>query len=102
MFAEAALWPGAVDGRVLEPVPHLLLGLEGAKCSFLSRGDFIAGLVPAAEHRLRGETVHICDHPQLRPNPPDNCPYVVYPVPKPPTPPSCKTLTGQTLVSIGG
>lgn len=63
MFTEAAPWPGAREGRVLEAVPHLLVGLEGAKGLFLSRGDFIAGLVPAADHRLRGEAVHICDHP---------------------------------------
>lgn len=102
MFAEATLWPGAGEGRVLVAVPHLRLGLERAKSPFLSRGDFIAGLVPAADHRLRWEAVHICDHPQLRPNPPDNCPYALYPVPKPPTPPSCKILTGQTLEWIGG
>lgn len=101
VFAEATLGPGAGEGRVLVAVPHLLLGLERAKSSFLSRGDFIAGLVPAADHRLRGEAVHICDHPQLRPNPPDNCPYALSPVPKPPTPPSCKILTGQTLECIG-
>lgn len=64
MFTEAALSPGAGEGRALEAVPHLLVGLEGAKGWLLSRGDFIAGLVPAADHRLRGEAVHICDHPR--------------------------------------
>lgn len=63
MLPEAALWPGAREGLLLEAVPHLLVGLEGAKGLFLSRGDFIAGPVPAADHRLRGEAVHICDHP---------------------------------------
>lgn len=64
MSTEAARRPWAGEGRGrLEAVPHLLVGLEGAKGSFLCRGAVIAGLVPAADHRLRGEAVHICDHP---------------------------------------
>ena len=35
----------------------------------------IAGPVPAADHRLRGETLHICDHPRPRAKTPkDPCP----------------------------
>lgn len=74
-FAQAALGPGAGDGLGLEAVPHLLgAGLEGAQSSLLARGVLIAGPVPAADHRLRGEAVHVCDHPQLRPNPPQQPP----------------------------
>lgn len=99
-FAQAALWPsvpGAGEGLGLEAVPHLLGGLEGAQSSLLAKGVLIAGPVPAADHRLRGKAVHVCDHPRLRPKPPtlDNIhPPLIYPGPKPPTPPpSCTTLS---------
>lgn len=76
-FVQAALWPGrpgAGDGRMLEAVPHLAGGLEGAQSSFLARGVLIAAPVQAVDHRLRGEAVHVCDHPLLRPKTPHHLP----------------------------
>lgn len=76
-FAQAALWPGGPGtgkGLGLEAVPHLAGGLEGAQSSLLASGVLIAGPVPAADHRLRGEAVHVCDHPRIRPlHPPPSC-----------------------------
>lgn len=97
-FTQAALGPGgpgagAGAGRGLEAVPHLVGGLEGAKSSLLAEGVLIAGPVPAADHRLRGEAVHVCDHCWLRTltplHPPTHHhhPPLFYPGPKPPTPP---------------
>lgn len=54
---------------MLEAVPHLVGGMERAQSSLLAGGVLIAGPVPAADHRLRGEAVHVCDHPLLRPDP---------------------------------
>lgn len=76
-FVQAALWPGgpgAGDGRMLLAVPHLADGLEGAQSSFLARGVLIAAPVQAVDHRLRGEAVHVCDHPLLRPKTPHHLP----------------------------
>ena len=41
---------------------HLGRGARGQ----LLRRVLIAGPVPAADHRLRGETLHVCDHPRSR------------------------------------
>lgn len=73
-FAQAALRPGTGSGLVLVLGPGLGLGLlavahlgglglEGAEGPPVASGVLIAGPAPAADHRLRGEAVHVCDHP---------------------------------------
>lgn len=106
MLAQAALRPGAGEGLGLVAVPHLLGGLEGAKSSLLASGVLIAGPAPAADHRLRGEAVHVCDHSQLRQTPPPfkSHPPLLYPGPKPPSSSSLflrDPLSGQALEVAG-
>lgn len=83
-LAQAALWPdspGVGVGLILEAVPHLCGGPERAQSPSLARGSLIAWLVPATDHRLQGEAVHVCDHPPAKTLTPSSAP-------KTPTPPS--------------
>lgn len=62
--------PGAGGGLCPEAVPHVVAGLEGAQSLLLAQEVLITGSVPAADRRVRGEALHVCDHSWLRPNPP--------------------------------
>lgn len=55
--------PGAAGRPGLEAVPHVATGSEGAQSSPLA---LIAGSVQAADRRVHGEAVHVCDHPPAK------------------------------------